>query len=478
MLFISATLAACTEAPTSSGLTPPATASGDRVNEVIVSSASPFAGCEAGALPRPSSRAYTNAEVEPGLAVNPTDPANMIGVYQQDRWSDGAARGIVVASTVNGGAAWKPQPLPFSSCAGGSSDEPRAGDPWVVFGPTGIAWVIATATDGVRVATSSDKGSHWRASTVYRNAPGRTADKPWIASDPGSPATAYATWYTIERSESTTTSWFSKTTDGGLTWSTAARMASVEPVAAAGATRPMGPVSPQLIVTAKALYVFSLYEPFSITPNPPFALGFQRSLDRGRSWSRPRIIQDVLTVGQSIDPNNGRAIRSGAEVVNAASDPATGTLYVVWQDSRFEHGLRDQVALSRSADGGEHWSIPTRVNAAQNSPGMLPAIAVRPGGEIAVSFMDWRALNAGERATLPASYWLAISTDGGVHFAETPLSARFDLLLAPDSGGLFLGDYTGLAVGPHGYSALFATTNEDEPGNPTDIRFVEASDSR
>ncbi len=163
-------------------------------------------------------------------------------------------------------------------------------------------------------------------------------------------------------------------------------------------------------------------------------------------------------------------------MVNATSDPTTGALYVVWQDSRFDHGVRDQVAMSRSADNGDHWSAPGRVNSRHDSPGMLPAIAVGPGGEVAVSFMDWRSQRAGDKTTLPTSYWLAISTDGGALFREVPLSTTFDLLLAPDSGGLFLGDYMGLAVCPHGYCALYATTNRNAPDNLTDIRFVEVSD--
>jgi hypothetical protein len=40
---------------------------------------------------------YLNSEVEPWLDVDPTSPVNrprFIGVYQQDRYSDGGARGL------------------------------------------------------------------------------------------------------------------------------------------------------------------------------------------------------------------------------------------------------------------------------------------------------------------------------------------------------------------------------------------------
>jgi hypothetical protein len=35
-----------------------------------------------------------------------------------------------------------------------------------------------------------------------------------------------------------------------------------------------------------------------------------------------------------------------------------GSLFVVWQDSRFSNGARDAIALARSDDGGFTWSAP------------------------------------------------------------------------------------------------------------------------
>jgi hypothetical protein len=37
---------------------------------------------------------YPNSEVEPFVAVNPRYPLNLIGVWQQDRWSNGGTIGI------------------------------------------------------------------------------------------------------------------------------------------------------------------------------------------------------------------------------------------------------------------------------------------------------------------------------------------------------------------------------------------------
>ena len=69
---------------------------------VAASGPSPFAGCTVGAAP--GSVLYPNAEEEPWVDVNPTNPLNLIAVWQQDRWSDGGAHGLVTAVSHNGGA--------------------------------------------------------------------------------------------------------------------------------------------------------------------------------------------------------------------------------------------------------------------------------------------------------------------------------------------------------------------------------------
>src|SRR3954451_6198622 len=40
---------------------------------------------------------FKDTEVEPLVAVNPTNENNVIGVFQEDRWSDGGAHGLLAA---------------------------------------------------------------------------------------------------------------------------------------------------------------------------------------------------------------------------------------------------------------------------------------------------------------------------------------------------------------------------------------------
>ncbi|HEX7838937.1 MAG TPA: hypothetical protein VF469_15775 [Kofleriaceae bacterium] len=74
---------------------------------IRVSGASPFgAGC-GGAQP---GVAFTSVEVEPSVAVDPTDPAHLVGAWQQDRWSNGGANGLGTAASFDGGATWVLRP--------------------------------------------------------------------------------------------------------------------------------------------------------------------------------------------------------------------------------------------------------------------------------------------------------------------------------------------------------------------------------
>ena len=61
---------------------------------------SPFASCTDGARAS-GSVLFNNAEVEPFIAVNPVN-SHLAGVFQQDRWSDGGAHGLVAATSTDG----------------------------------------------------------------------------------------------------------------------------------------------------------------------------------------------------------------------------------------------------------------------------------------------------------------------------------------------------------------------------------------
>src|SRR5260370_7013166 len=143
---------------------------------VTVSGASPYASCLNAGEPGTNS---VNAEVEPYVAANPHLAGNIVGVWQQDRWNNGGAHGLVAGFSFDGGATWGETTLPFSVCAPNAILDPftgapydRASDPWVSIGPDGTAYTVRLlATDNtisgnndtsVATCTSRDGGTTWR----------------------------------------------------------------------------------------------------------------------------------------------------------------------------------------------------------------------------------------------------------------------------------------------------------------------------
>src|SRR5205814_10011088 len=127
---------------------PPPRPAGDP--QFRVSASSPFiAGCDATLA---SGTLYVNAEVEPMVAVNPRNANNVVGVWQQDRWSNGGARGLLTGVSLDGGRTWTQHMAAFSRCTGGNAanggDYSRASDPWVSFAPDGTVYQSSLSFNG------------------------------------------------------------------------------------------------------------------------------------------------------------------------------------------------------------------------------------------------------------------------------------------------------------------------------------------
>jgi hypothetical protein len=72
-------------------------------------------------------------------------------------------------------------------------------------------------------------------------------------------------------------------------------------------------------------------------------------------------------------------------------------------------------------------------------------------------------------------YWLVRSSDGGVSWRETRVSAPFDLDSAPNAGGYFLGDYQSLQSRGAVFVPFFVKTNSGNANNRTDVFAVSAA---
>src|SRR5690348_938441 len=133
---------------------------------------------------------------------------------------------------MDGAKTWHEQGLPLSACGGGSYQ--RASDPWVSISPNGTAYLVyisfsgdstlaagGSGTGGVLVTRSTDGGATWGVPTALI-ADGNNAfdDKESVTADPNNSNYAYVVWDRLD-SNGFGPAYFSRTADGGNTWSTA-----------------------------------------------------------------------------------------------------------------------------------------------------------------------------------------------------------------------------------------------------------------
>ena len=454
-----------------------------------ISRASPFSAT-CGGQPE-GGTLYLNAEVEPWVSANPRDDHNLIAVWQQDRWSNGAAQGLLTGVSFDRGRSWqRPTPPPFSRCAGGTNanggNYDRSTDPWVSFGGDGTAHQIALGISAdqtisaVLVSSSRDGGRTWgRITTLQRDTTSALFnDKESITADPRDGRFVYAVWDRLQiqdpanpRSPFSGDTLFARSTDGGRTW---------EP------TRTIldSPDNSRIQTLGNQIVVLrdgTLVNVFDLIDRGLPLVAVQRSTDRGVTWSAP-IIVDVMfssaTQGQGvIDPSDGHAVRTGDLLPEAAADPRrrSDTIHIVWQDIRFTLAaplpyFNDQVVIATSHDGGLTWSDARRVSSNKLTQAFTPSVEVDEDGNVGVTYYDFTADDPAG-GTLATDYWFTSSRDGGATFsARRRLTGRsFDMRTAPDARGFFVGDYEGLTSADGRFLPVFVTANDGNTANRTDV---------
>jgi len=457
---------------------------------VLASGPSPFASCDVSDQPGTNT---PNAELEPMVAVNPLNPANIVGLSQQDRWSNGGAKGLTVQVSQDGGLTWRTVVLPkVSKCSGGTSangnDYLRASDPWLSFGPDGDLYAISLSVDlttnrsAVLELESKDGGLTWSdpIALVRDDSVFMFNDKESIAADPGDANYVYAVWdrsrFSNEKASDTSTFHsfafrgdivFSRTTDGGSTWETKTIFQPQDNEFSIGN---------QIVVLPDGTLVDGMaLSKGSGVNRPGLNVAVLRSTDKGVTWTPPIVANSLVTVG-TVDPDTGAPVRDGSGLPEFAVDrnlssPGYGSLYAVWQDSRFSNKGRviDDIVFSTSADGGLTWSPPVKINKTPGTTGALtPSIAVAADGTIGVTYYDFRE-NTPAPGALTDAWFVHCHPSSGCtdpsRWSETHVARSFDIERAPIARGYFLGDYEGLQTTGTDFIAFFAQTTATDPDN-------------
>jgi len=445
---------------------------------VLVSGPSPFPeGCEGGSGTKPN---YENGEVEAWLAADPTNSLHLVGIYQQDRWRNGGAHGLIIAVTEDGGKTWTRYYAPFARCAGGNAGNngnyERASDPWVSISPDGTIYqsglsfdVFADANQATQVSRSTDGGKTWSNPTplIFDTDPTVVDDKDTMIADPVHNGSAYVAWSRYTYTDATQSVLLSspillsRTADGGATWGAPAVI--YNPPGGFYAT------VIEIVVLPNGTLV-GMFIQYDASSSAYYTIS---STDQGVTWSAPVLVDTDDDIGVT-DTKTGEPVREGAS--NMAVNPVTGELYFASMDARFSGGLRNGIIFYTSTDGGQTWSVPVEINQAPNVQAFAPSIAISASGKIAVAYYDFRSDNSDPNVLL-TTYWRITSTDGGKTWSEISLSSPFDLRTAPLTGlGYMVTDYEGIVAVGSSFTEFFVLANSGDTANPTDV-FATSTES-
>jgi hypothetical protein len=455
---------------------------------------SPFSGCTAdsrAAQEATGSILYPNSEPEMRADVNPTNSANIVGAYQQDRWSDGGARGLVASWTKNGGATWHPVVIPNVTACSGNLQYARASDPWVSFAPNGDLYAISLSfnqpglpspANAIFVNKSTNGGESWGAPIAIAADDTNGLDKQSITADPLDSNYVYAAWDRFvsppgfppsdlgrfHAAAYVQQAFFSRSTDGGATWEPSRVL--YNPGTQAGTIGSIINVLPDR----------TLVDGFVVFANHKREIrgayvADVRSTDLGATWSKKATL--IAPVDPSFpgptDPDHPDLIIRGGELPDFAVDRSNGNLYAVWDDD-LPDGL-DKVFFSQSTDGGLTWSAPVKIN---KTPTNVPTldqqaftatVKVAADGTIGVTYYDFR--NNTSAPGLTTDYWFVhchTSCTNPANWAETHVAGPFDEEQAPYARGYFVGDYESMVTIGNVFGAFYgqAVTRDGETTPP------------
>lgn len=360
-----------------------------------------------------------NDPEEVSICINPKNPTQVVAGANIDNVfhsSDGGATWTidVLNDEING--VWG-DPAIFTDTAGNFYFSHLANP------PQNGNWV-----DRIVFSKSFDGGATWSGGTHTGLNGIKVQDKEQSAVNKANNE-IYVTWTQFDNYESTAPQdssliLFSKSTDGGQTWSTPKRISAQagdcldSDNTVEGATPAVGPNGEIYVVWA---WSNGLY--------------FTKSLDGGNTWLPHEIFISSMPGGW--DYNITGLYRCNGLPVTLTDN--NGTIFVNWTDQR--NGTTDtDVWLIKSVDGGQSWSVPVRVN--DDAPGkqqFLTWMSIDPvTNNIFCVFYDRRNYNNSDSTDV----YLARSANGGNSFTNYKIN---ETAFIPDPD-VFFGDYTGISA--------------------------------
>ena len=446
-----------------------------------------------------SSNGCYTAQNETTVAVNPTNPQNVVAGTNDYRVccdADGLNDGTGWAYySMNGGATWSNVQVPGLTVeTGGKGNFKRtdaAGDPALAFGPDGtlyyanIVFARDTFASGIAVSISKNGGATWSAPTMvsYTDAGNYFLDKEWIAAGPN--GSVVLTWTRFNLgphgagyNASPIVMALSK--DKGHSWNRTGSPVS-DP------TRPYNQGSMPAFASDGTLYV--AYE--ATTPESGYTQDgtvVARSTDLGQHFTQ-------TTVGRVYDDYDCYPTYAGRQTLTGehfrlnsyptiSVDPTNGHVAVVWSDdegagncgtgaSSFV-GTTNAVVKLVTSNNGLAYSAPAPISGGDT---LFPSVAANLG-KVVVSYYTrayspntpvCRAVTGNPPNTPPADGGIPVCLDYAARSSSDGFASELKLTTESSNpyiefaNGSFIGDYTQIALGSDGWAHPVWT---DFRGNP------------
>ena len=391
------------------------------------------------ALTRVSADPFTNSTSQHATELEPDTFAfgsTVVATFQVGRFFNGGSSDIGFVRSGDGGTTWDaPGFLPGLTFNSGTASSPyeRVSDPSVAYDAAHSVWLISsipllpnTAVPTVFVSRSTDDGRTWSNPVTIPPPDAHRADldKNWTVCDNGASSPFRGHCYTeFDNFGDGDRELMSTSTDGGLTWST--------PIQTAGHDKGLGG-QPLVQPSGRVIVPF---ESLNGT------ISSFSSDDGGASWSK------AVTVSHIRFHDVAGDLRTSP--LPTAEIGGDGTVYVAWEDCRFEKGCTaNDIVFSTSTDGAT-WTDPARIPIDPLGSGVdhfVPGLAVDAatsgaGTHLALTYYFYPDATCAGGCQLDVGY--VSSPDGGAHWGiPTQLVGPMTLdQIALTSQGPMVGDY-------------------------------------
>jgi hypothetical protein len=439
--------------------------------------------------------AFVQNEISMAIVPSPTGglPTVLLSAYNDHPYPGGP--GLGVSYSHDAGTTWVPQQLQYPKNPLGISYA-DAFDPAATADGLGNLFVAHISTDhdwtngpesGLYVHKSIDGGITWQAPVqiAYDAKPAGSPDPNYRFNDrcqitcdlnPGSPFYnhLYAVWIKDRgwnMSLPYSDVYFSKSTDGGLTWSPSVTLN--QPI------HDMGNMPNPAVAPDGSIYV--IWIDYNVLTGGLGTIFMNVSNDGGLTWMPSDMLVTVVNL-PPLNLNGGTDVLAKGAAVIETSPFNPMELYIVYAEQVIAPPDEADIFFVKSLDGGLSWTIPLRVNDDITlNDQVMPWMDVKPNGIIDIVWYDRR----NDPADMLWDVFMATSLNGGNSFLP---NQQVNAVPAPSPQtptGIWMGEYLGLVVdNTHAYIG-FASAAWDIQGdvffakveNPTfDIDFGDAPD--